>query len=224
VLPHDEEPAVSEPPAAEEVEEASAVTAAAPPPVPAVVPASNESRLGAIGGFKMVGAGAGDSDLAAKLQKKREAADQAASTTTTTTTTSVTTSSSSSAAPPTSQRVSSSSVSDASAPGGYSGVNRRSSGPTSPTMGLKSTVIAPPPAAVVVAVPACTTCGCNEFKQDPFKKAKCSNCFHQHWERLLTEAGQQWATAAHQLMAETLLLCCQVQMYNYAKCKQRVWS
>lgn len=28
--------------------------------------------------------------------------------------------------------------------------------------------------------PACSTCGCTEFKLNPFKKGNCNNCFHNH--------------------------------------------
>lgn len=39
---------------------------------------------------------------------------------------------------------------------------------------------AKPDEPAVESVPKCKDCGCGNFKPDPFKKSKCSNCFHNH--------------------------------------------
>ena len=138
--------------------DASGDSAAAPTPA---IPESvrTESRLGAMGGFKL----AGQEDLMAKL-KKREPTEAAAA-----------------AAAPSTTAGTNGGTSTVEPSAGV--VGGRSSGPTSPRMRMGAgggSAAAPVP--VVATVAACSTagCRCNDFKQDKFKPLKCANCFHAH--------------------------------------------
>jgi Flp pilus assembly protein TadB len=53
---------------------------------------------------------------------------------------------------------------------------------TAKTTAMQQRVMPAQAAAVskAPAVAACSTCGCTDFKANPFKPGKCNSCFHAH--------------------------------------------